>query len=127
MTVLAYGVEVAILAVMVGLSWTACFVLFSVRISGFVDIFVHARAWCRLGLRSGSLVPPHRLVGLGGISSVGLSRHRISDFQYFSWLTSFSWIWSIFTLGTRSNSSTRQLTMVSLFVVYGCPVFLLLL
>ena len=31
------------------------------------------------------------------------------------------------TSGTRSNSSTRQLTMVSLFVVYGRPLFLLLL
>jgi len=58
-------------------------------------------------------------VGLVGISSVDLSRHRMSDFQYFVLLTSFTqsimdpWFWSIATSGTRSNSSTRQLTMVS--------------
>jgi hypothetical protein len=40
--------------VMVGLSWTAGFVLFSLRIAVTVDIFVQA---CRLGLRSGSLIP----------------------------------------------------------------------
>jgi hypothetical protein len=52
--VLAVGVEVAILVVMVGLSWTTGFVLFSLRIVVTVDIFVQA---CRLGLRSGSLIP----------------------------------------------------------------------
>jgi hypothetical protein len=65
-------------------------------------------------------------VGLVGISSVDLSKHRMSDFQYFSLLTSFvtqsimdPWLWSIVTSGTHSNNNTRQLTMVSLFVVYG--------
>ena len=38
---LAVDIEVAILAVMAGLSWTTGFVLFFVRIAVFVDIFVH--------------------------------------------------------------------------------------
>jgi hypothetical protein len=40
--VLAVSVEVVILAVMVGLSWTTGFVLFSVRIAYSIDVFVQA-------------------------------------------------------------------------------------
>jgi hypothetical protein len=47
--VLAVGMEVAILAVMVGLSWTTGFVLFSVRIAFFVDIFVQAWGMVQVG------------------------------------------------------------------------------
>ena len=42
MEVLAVGVEVAILAVMAGLSNMTEFVLFSVRVTVFVDVFVQA-------------------------------------------------------------------------------------
>jgi hypothetical protein len=51
--VLAVGVEVAILVlavmVMVGLSWTTGFVLFSVRIAVFVDTFVQAWGMVQVG------------------------------------------------------------------------------
>jgi hypothetical protein len=47
--VLALGVEVAILAVMVGLSWTTGFVLFSVRKAVFVDISVQAWGMVQVG------------------------------------------------------------------------------
>ena len=66
--------QVAILTVMVGLSWTACFVLFSVRIAGFVDVFVQAPD---SGWSLGLWFHPTVFVGL---SSVGLSRHRMSNF-----------------------------------------------
>jgi hypothetical protein len=46
---LAVGVEVAILAVMVGLSWTTGFILFSVRIAVFVDVFVQAWGMVQVG------------------------------------------------------------------------------
>ena len=89
-------------------------------------------AWSRLGLWVGSLVPSF-VSWCVGSSSVELSSHWMSDFQYFSLLVSFTqsamdpWLWSIVTSGTCANSSTRLLTMVSLFVVYGCPFFLVLL
>jgi hypothetical protein len=47
--VLAVCVEVAILAVMVGLSWTTGLVLFSVRIAVFVDVFVQAWGMVQVG------------------------------------------------------------------------------
>ena len=49
MAVLAVGVEVAILAVMVGLSWTTGFVLFSVRKAVFIDISVQAWGMVQVG------------------------------------------------------------------------------
>ena len=49
MEVLAVGVELAILAVMVGLSWTTGFVLFSVRKAVFVDISVQAWGMVQVG------------------------------------------------------------------------------
>jgi uncharacterized membrane protein len=47
--VLAVNVEVVILAVMVGLSLTTGFVLFSVRIAVFVDVFVQAWGIVQVG------------------------------------------------------------------------------
>ena len=47
--VLDVSVEVAILAVMVGLSWTTGFVLFSVRIAVFIDISVQAWGMVQVG------------------------------------------------------------------------------
>ena len=47
--VLAVGVEVAILAVMVGLSWTTGLVLFSVRLAVFVDVFSQAWGMVQVG------------------------------------------------------------------------------
>jgi hypothetical protein len=47
--VLAVGVEVAILAVMVSLSRTTGFVLFSVRIAVFVDVFIQAWGMVQVG------------------------------------------------------------------------------
>jgi uncharacterized membrane protein len=37
---------------MAGFSWTTGFVLFSLRIAVFVDVFFRRVAWCSLGLRS---------------------------------------------------------------------------
>jgi hypothetical protein len=49
--VLVASVEVAILVVMVGLNWTGMsgFVVFTVRMAVFVDVFVqgwHCLGWC---------------------------------------------------------------------------------
>jgi hypothetical protein len=54
--VLAVGVEVAILAVMVGLSSRTGFVLFSVGLSVFVASSFRHGAWCRLEPRSRNLI-----------------------------------------------------------------------
>lgn len=64
----AVGIEVVILVLAVGLSWTTDFVLFSLRIAVFHGVFVLG---CGLGLRMGCLVGPF----------VDLSRHQINDFQ----------------------------------------------
>ena len=55
--VLAVGVVVAILVAVVGLSLTTGLVLFSLWIAVFVDVSFRGGTWCRLGLRSRSLVP----------------------------------------------------------------------
>jgi hypothetical protein len=82
--------------------------------------------WCRLGLKSGSLVPSFVgwscrdfsiwfypwSDGLAGISSVDLNHRSLI---------------LVASSGTRSNSSTRQLMIVSFIWVYGRPLFLLLL
>jgi hypothetical protein len=84
-----------------------------VRIAVFVSVFVQAWAWCRVGLRSGTLSPSFAC----RVSLVDLSRHQMSDFQYFSLLPVYHGFGQYFTSGTRSNSSTRQLTMLSFYVV----------
>ena len=61
---LAVGVEVAILAVMVGLSWTTGFILFSVRIAVFVDVFVQAWGMVQVGAESNRNLIPSFVISL---------------------------------------------------------------